>query len=78
MGILLNSFKTGVFCYIFWAKEANAHFGPNSIAIYFLNLKSIFKTIIQNVVYFSLKVLKLFQAFYIHISIDASRKKSLK
>ena len=29
MGILLDSFKTGA-CYIFWAKRANAHFGPTS------------------------------------------------
>jgi len=25
---LLDSFKTVTFCYIFWAKWANAHFGP--------------------------------------------------
>ena len=26
-GILLDSFRTEVFCYIFWVKGANAHFG---------------------------------------------------
>ena len=26
-GIWLNSFRTGAFCYLFWAKRANAHFG---------------------------------------------------
>ena len=30
MSILLDSFRIRAFCYIFWAKGANAHFGPNS------------------------------------------------
>ena len=30
-GILLNSFGTGAFCYLFWAKGTNAHFGPNPL-----------------------------------------------
>ena len=27
MSILLNSFRTWTFCYIFWVKGANVHFG---------------------------------------------------
>ena len=30
MGILLDSFKIETFCYLFWAKGANVHFGQDS------------------------------------------------
>ena len=37
MGILLNSFGIEAFCYIFWVKGTNAHFGPDKIGnIYFI------------------------------------------
>ena len=31
--ILLDSFRIGAFCYIFWAKGANAHFGQINFLI---------------------------------------------
>ena len=36
--ILLDSFKTGTFCYLFWTKVTNAHFGlrSNNIFMYLL------------------------------------------
>ena len=37
MGILLNSFRIEAFCYIFWVKGTNVHFGPDKIGnIYFI------------------------------------------
>ena len=32
-GILLDSFRIWTFCYIFWAKGANAHFGQINFLI---------------------------------------------
>ena len=32
-GILLNSFRTLAFCYIFWTKWANAHFDPGQCLV---------------------------------------------
>ena len=41
-GILLDSLKIGAFCYIFWAKGANAHFGPYFSHLRYTNLSFTF------------------------------------